>query len=56
MSGEQLLIGAESISHTQAVNKATKEYKKYKSKTLSVVEKDYLDIIKAIEYKAEKGK
>ena len=56
MSGEQLLIGAGSISHTQAVNKATEEYKKYQSKTLSEVEKDYLDTIKAIEDKAEKGK
>jgi len=56
MSGEQLLIGAGSISHTQAVNKATEEYKKYQSKTLSEVEKDYLDAIKAIEDKVEKGK
>ena len=56
MSGEQLLIGAGCISHTQAVNKATEEYKKYQSRTLSEVEKDYLDAIKAIEDKAEKGK
>lgn len=56
MSGEQLLIGAGSISHAQAVNKATEEYKKYQSRTLSEVEKDYLDTIKAIEDKAEKGK
>jgi len=56
MSGEQLLIGAGSISHTQAVNKATEEYKKYQSRTLSEVEKDYLDTIKDIEDKAEKGK
>ena len=56
MSGEQLLIGAGSITHTQAVNKATEEYKKYQSRTLSEVEKDYLDTIKAIEDKAEKGK
>ncbi len=56
MSGEQLLIGAGSISHAQAVNKATEEYKKYQSRTLSEVEKDYLYTIKAIEDKAEKGK
>lgn len=56
MSGEQLLIGAGSISHTQAINKATEEYKKYQSRTLSEVEKDYLDTIKAIEDKVEKGK
>lgn len=56
MSGEQLLIGAGSVSHTQAVNKATEEYKKYQSRTLSKVEKDYLDAIKTIEDKAEKNK
>ena len=56
MSGEQLLKGAGCISHTQAVNKATEEYKKYQSRTVSEVEKDYLDAIKAIEDKAEKGK
>lgn len=52
MSGEQLLIGAGSISHTQAIDKATGEYKKYQQKTLSQVEKDYLDTIKTIEDKA----
>lgn len=54
MSGEKLLIGAGSISHTQAVNKATEEYKKYQSRTLSEVEKDYLKAIKTIGNKAEK--
>ena len=49
MSGEQLLIGAGSVSHAQAINKATEEYKKYQEKTLSEVEKDYLDTIKLIE-------
>ena len=51
MSGEQLLVGAGSISHSQAINKATEEYKKYQERTLSEVEKDYLDTIKAIETK-----
>ncbi len=54
MSGEQLLIGAGSISHAQAIDKATQEYKKYQQKTLSQVEKDYLDTIKMIESKADK--
>lgn len=54
MSGEQLLIGAGSISHAQALDKATEEYKKYQQKTLSQVEKDYLDTIKMIESKADK--
>ena len=56
MSGEQLLIGAGSVSHTQAVNKATEEYKKYQARTLSEVEKDYLDAIKTIEDKVENNK
>ncbi len=56
MSGEQLLIGAGSVSHTQAINKATEEYKKYQARTLSEAEKDYLDAIKTIEAKAKKNK
>lgn len=39
MSGEQLLQGNGSVSHKQAVEKATTEYKKYKTRTLSEVEK-----------------
>lgn len=54
MSGEQLLIGNGSVSHKQAVDKATGEYRKYKVKTLSEVEKDYLDSIKILEQKTEK--
>ena len=54
MSGEQLLIGNGSVSHKQAVDKATGEYRKYKTKTLSEVEKDYLDSIKILEQKTEK--
>lgn len=45
MSGEQLLLGNGSVSHKQAVDKATDEYKKYKAKTLSDVETDYLNIV-----------
>ncbi len=51
MSGEQLLVGAGSVSHAQAIDKATEEYKKYQQKTLSQVEQDYLDTIKMIEDK-----
>ena len=54
MSGEQLLQGNGSVSHKQAVDKATDEYKKYKAKTLSEVEEDYLNSIKMLEQKAEK--
>ena len=45
MSGEQLLQGNGSVSHKQAIEKATTEFKKYKAKTISDVEKDYLDAI-----------
>ena len=51
MSGEQLLQGNGSISHHQAVEKATDEYRKYKARTLSDVEKDYLASIKMLEQK-----
>ena len=45
MSGEQLLQGNGVVSHNQAMIKAEEEYKKYKVRTLSDVEKDYLDSI-----------
>ena len=48
-SGEQLLEGNGSISHQQAMDKAESEYRKYKQKTLSPVEREYLDTIKQIQ-------
>lgn len=54
MSGEQLLQGNGSISHKQAVDKATDEYKKYRARTISDVEEDYLNSIKMLEKKADK--
>ncbi len=54
MSGEQLLQGNGSISHKQAVEKATDEYKKYKARTISDVEEDYLNSIKMLEQKTDK--
>ena len=53
--GEKLLQGNGSISHEQAVDKATGEYCKYQQKTLSSVEKAFLDSIKSIEKKVEKN-
>lgn len=44
-TGEQLLQGAGSISHAQAIEKAHDEYRKYQERTLSSVEKDYLNTI-----------
>ncbi len=48
MSGEELLKDNGSISHDKAIEKATLEYKKYQQKTLSDVEKAFLDSIKEI--------
>ena len=42
-----LLVGAGSISHAQAIEKATTEYRKYQNNTLSPVEHFYLDTIKS---------
>lgn len=52
-TGENLLIGNGAVSHLQAMEKAQTEYKKYKAKTLSSVEKDYLDSIKLLEKKGK---
>lgn len=51
MSGEQLLEGNGSVSHRQAVDKVTDEYKKYKAKTLSNVEQDYLNSLQLLQKK-----
>lgn len=48
MSGEKLLQGAGKVSHQQAIEHATNEYKKYQQRTLSQVEKDFLDNINAL--------
>jgi len=53
-TGENLLIGNGTVSHDQAMDKAQMEYKKYKAKTLSRVEQDYLDSIKQLEQKSKK--
>jgi hypothetical protein len=54
MSGEKLLQTAGNISHDKAIEKATNEYKKYQQKTLSEVEKNYLESLKVIEQKTKK--
>lgn len=51
ISGEKLLEGNGTISHQEAVDKATNEYKKYQAKTLSNVERDFIDSIKYLEEK-----
>ena len=47
-TGEKLLIGAGSVSHEAAMTKAETEYKKYKNRVLSGVEKDYLQSVKEL--------
>jgi hypothetical protein len=47
-------MDAGKISHEQAIEKATDEYKKYQQKTLSEAEKNYLETLKMIEQKAKK--
>lgn len=55
-TGENLLTGNGTVSHLQAMEKAQTEYKKYKAKTLSSVEKDYLESIKLLEQKGKQQK
>ena len=47
-TGEKVLQGAGTISHAQAIEKATQEYRKYQVQNLSPVEKEYLESIKNI--------
>ena len=47
-TGEKFLIGNGTISHAKAMEKAEEEYKKYKSRTISDVERDYLDSIEEL--------
>lgn len=53
MSAKKLVCSG-SVSHAQALEKAREEYKKYRIKTLSPVEEDYLHTITALEKEAKK--
>ena len=55
MPGEDLLQGSGSVSHEEAMEHAAKEYRKYKQRTISDVEHDYLMSIKNIEDLGKKG-
>lgn len=48
MSGEQLLQDAGKVSHEDAMEHATTEYRKYKQRTISDAERDYLNAIKRL--------
>ena len=55
-TGENLLKGNGEISHIQMEKKVEEEYKKYREKTLTQVERDYLEEIKNIEATAKNKK
>src|SRR5690606_1309304 len=56
-AGRKILSNAGKISHNQATEKAKTEFRQYQNKTLSEVEKAYLDSLKQIEKQVKmKGK
>ncbi|WP_165071290.1 virulence RhuM family protein [Desulfovibrio sp. ZJ200] len=55
-TGENVLQGAGTVSHAQAMEKAEREYRKFQAKTLSPVEEEYLKSIKGMEAEAKKLK
>ena len=50
-TGEKLLEGAGTVSHDKAIEKAKYEYRKYQVKTISPIEKEYLENLKLISNK-----
>jgi hypothetical protein len=52
---KELLSGAGSVTHNEAIDKAINEYKKYQQKTLSEVEKNFLESLKTLEIKSKKN-
>ena len=50
-TGEKVLQNAGRVTHQEAIEKATTEFKKYQVKTLSTVEEDYLKTLKSLEKK-----
>jgi len=52
--GEGVLIDAGRVTHKKAIEKAEKEYRKFQAKTLSPVEKAYLENIKLLDKKVKK--
>ena len=55
-TGEVLLTDKGKISHQQMEKKVEVEYQKFQAKTLTQVEKDYLDNLKTLEKAAKKAK
>ena len=54
-TGEKVLQGAGTISHAQAIEKATEEYRKYQKQNLSPVEEEYLKSIKNLHSTVKKS-
>lgn len=52
-TGKEILEGAGSVSHKQALEKVEKEYQKYIQKNLSPVEQAYLETIRTLEKEAK---
>lgn len=52
-TGEKILVGSCTISHQKAIEKAKEEYRKYQVKTISPVEKEYLESLKKISNQIE---
>lgn len=55
-SGQKLLDHAGSVSHQQAVDKATEEYRKWQANTLSPVEEAYMETIKTLAAQTKQNK
>ncbi len=53
-NGDEVLLHSGTISHKKAMEKVEEEYSKFQQKTLTAVEKSYLETIKAIEEKVNK--
>ncbi len=53
-TGEKLLEDSGKVSHRQAMDKAQTEYRKFQAKTITEVERTYLETIKAIEKETKK--
>ena len=52
--GKGVLIDAGKVTHKKAIEKAENEYKKFQAKTLSPIEKSYLESVKLLGKKVEK--
>lgn len=50
----KILVGAGTVSHKQAIDKAKSEYRKYQEITLTPVEKAYIESIKEVAKEAKK--